>query len=195
MLRPEQGNRYSFTIKCVALVAVAAGITTAALYAQGGPIESSVVTPDALSTAFTTTVLIGKRLLSTTTVTNAIANQSIFANAPLNLQVDLSQIFNYTGSFTRKASASCAGSMSVIVTAVDPFKAIAERSFDLNLAGFNNNNNLPQWIQNPPAFTVDVGKGIAFQISNNTFFDADNDPLTYSVSTTEWKYAPCLAQF
>ena len=60
--------------------------------------EQDFAAADALSATLATTALIGRRLLSVPTVTNAIANQSVFANAPFNLQFDLSQVFNYTGN-------------------------------------------------------------------------------------------------
>ena len=99
-----QYHSYHSTIKRVALVAAAAGIATtvylvrSAFYADSDTLEQDFATPDALSATLATTALIGRRLLSAPTVTNAIANQSVFANAPFNLQVDLSQVFNYTGN-------------------------------------------------------------------------------------------------
>jgi len=56
------------------------------------------VTPEALSAALTTTALFGRRLLSAPTITNSVANQSIFANAPFSLQVNISEVFSYSGS-------------------------------------------------------------------------------------------------
>jgi len=100
----EQGTRYGSTIKCVVLVAAAAGIAATAwwmrstLYADGDAVEPNGVAQDALSVALATSALIGRRLLSAPTVTNAIANQSVFANASFDLQVDLSQVFSYSGS-------------------------------------------------------------------------------------------------
>jgi len=100
---PEQSNRYGSTIKCVMFAAAAAGIAAtawwvrSAFYANGDAVKPIGVTPDALSAGLATTVLIGRRLLSVSTVTNAIANQSVFANASFNLQVDLSEVFNYSG--------------------------------------------------------------------------------------------------
>jgi len=108
---PEQSNRYGSTIKCVVLAAAAAGIAatawwvrSAALYADRDAMGPNDVTPDTLSAALATTALIGRRLLSVPTVINAIANQSVFANTPFNLQVNLSQVFNYSGSL---ADISC----------------------------------------------------------------------------------------
>jgi len=93
--------------------------------------------------------------------------------------------FNQTSEmFTGTAPGGSTGSMSIIVTAIDTFGATAARSFDLNLVGSNTNNNLPQKVQNPPDYSVGVNQEISFQISNNTFFDADNDPLTYTASMT-----------
>jgi len=92
-------------------------------------------------------------------------------------------IFNQTSEmFTGTAPAGSTGSMSVIVTVADPFGETAVRSFDLKVADSNTNNNLPQKVQNPPDYSVGVNQEISFQISNNTFFDADNDPLTYTAS-------------
>jgi len=101
---PEQGNRYISTIKCVVLAAAAAGLAATAWWvgstfcADGNAEKPNGVTPDAVSAALATTALIGRRLLSSPTVTNAIANQSVYANAPFNLQVDLTQVFSYSGS-------------------------------------------------------------------------------------------------
>jgi len=101
--RPEQSNRYGFTIKCVVLAAAVAGIAATTWWvhstfcADGDVVEPNGMTPDALSAALATTALIGRRLLSVPTVTNAIANQSVYANASFNLQVNLNQVFNYSG--------------------------------------------------------------------------------------------------
>jgi len=101
---PERGTRYGSTIKCVVLAAAAAGIAAtawwvrSALYADGDAVGPNNVTPGALSAALATTALIGRRLLSAPTVINAIANQSVYANAPFNLQINLSHVFSWSGS-------------------------------------------------------------------------------------------------
>ena len=103
---------------------------------------------------------------------------------------------NQTGGiFTGTAPAESTGSMSVIVTATDPFGATISRSFDLNVVGSSNNNIPPLKLINPPDYSVGVNKEIAFQISNNTFFDADHDPLTYSASTADGSALPVWLNF
>jgi len=87
------------------------------------------------------------------------------------------------------------GSMSVIVTATDLFGAAVSRSFDLNVAGSGRSNTPPVKVFDPPNFSVGIDKQIAFQVSNNTFFDADNDPLTWSASTVNGSALPAWLNF
>jgi len=106
--------------------------------------------------------------------------------------------FNQTltgGIFAGTAPAGYTGSMSVIVAATDPFGAAISRSFDLNVAGSSNSNTPPVKLTNPPDCAVGVDRQISFQISNNTFFDADHDPLTYSASTVNGSALPDWLSF
>ena len=107
--------------------------------------------------------------------------------------------FNQTqtgGIFTGTAPAQSAGSRSSVnVTAADPFGAIAVRAFGLNVARPSNSNAPPYTKINPPNCLVGINKQIVFQISNNTFFDADYDPLTYSASTVNGSALPAWLNF
>ena len=62
-------------------------------------VEQDFASSGALSATLASTALIGRQLLSAPTVVNAIANQSVFANALFNLQIDLGQVFNYYRKF------------------------------------------------------------------------------------------------
>jgi len=123
----------------------------------------------------------------------------IYSVAPANQQPLPKWLgFNQTqtgGIFTGIASAESAGSLSVIVAATDPFGAIISRSFTLNVAAPNNNNTPPVTLSNPPDYSVGINKQISFQISSNTFFDADNDVLTYTASTVGGSALPVWLSF
>lgn len=85
--------------------------------------------------------------------------------------------------FSGIAPSSSVGVVQIHVTATDPFGETASGDFDLNiLSNSGPGNSPPQLVLNPPDITVGVGQNILFQISNNTFVDVDQDPLTWSAS-------------
>ncbi len=67
------------------------------------------------------------------------------------------------------------GYYSIQVNAADGFGGVASSTFSITVPA-----SPPAAINPPPSQTGSVGNPISFSLNSNTFFDADNKPLTYT---------------
>jgi len=161
----KQDGRYHSTMMRVVFIATTVGLATtacmarSALYASSDTAEQNFATPDTLTVTLTTTALVGRRLLSAPTVTNAITNQSVFPKVPFNLQIDLSKVFSFTGnlgyvhcsqidgtplpdwltmSLTPTLMGSVAASAASDVVVVDNYAYVADLSAGLRIIDVSN---------------------------------------------------------